>query len=241
MTNRAIPNVKAVVNQYWDSRADRYDGHAQHVAATEIVASKWAELLARLLVPITENPHHRILDVGCGTGFLSLAAARAGFTITGIDQSPSMLRIARSKALRGSYSIDFVEGDANALPAPPASVDAVIERHVLWTMQDPTNTLREWKRVLQPAGILILIEGDWRELEPDTTSGNLNSPDNDPYASIAEHLPLLGGRPAEEIVPYLAAAGFSDITVTELDESTYWEAGNPEKPNRRFAIRAISA
>ncbi|MFI5436419.1 class I SAM-dependent methyltransferase [Rhodococcus baikonurensis] len=240
MTDSTNPNVKAVVNQYWDTRADRYDGHPQHVTDTEAVAARWIELLTDLLDPTLTTQNHHVLDVGCGTGFLTLLAARAGFTVTGIDQSPTMLDIARTKAPQKSCMVDFVEGDADTLPFATSSVDAVIERHVLWTMEDPTRTLREWGRVLRPTGILILVEGDWRELEPDAESGHLNSPENDPYAHIAGQLPLLGGRPAEEIIPYVLAAGFSNITVTELDETTYWEAGDPEKPNRRFAIRAIA-
>jgi ubiquinone/menaquinone biosynthesis C-methylase UbiE len=231
--------VKSVVNDYWDSRASQYDSHAQHVVVSDTVAERWTSLLAALLPPVGPPAPPLVMDVGCGTGFMSLMAQRAGYRVIGVDQSERMLEVARSKSHEGEPAVTYVRGDADALPAADDSVDAVIERHVLWTMADPTATLREWRRPLRPGGVLLLIEGDWRRLEPDRARGVIGAAKDDPYAPIAEHLPLMGGRPAEEITPYVLAAGFSDVSVTELTEDAFWEAGDPERPNRRFAIRAI--
>lgn len=232
--------VKAVVNKYWNERASQYDSHAQHVVLSDDVSDRWVRLLSDQLPPPSPAGRPLVMDVGCGTGFLSILAARAGYRVIGVDQSERMLTIARSKSADAESTPSYLQGDADDLPAAARSLDAVIERHVIWTMADPVATLREWRRVLRPGGVLLLVEGDWRLLEPDRPAGVIGAPRDDPYAPIADRLPLLGGRPAEEITPLVEAAGFSMVSVTELPEDFYWEAGDPQRPNRRFAVRALA-
>src|SRR5688500_8730418 len=101
------------------------------------------------------EPGDRVLDVACGTGALTLAAAeRVGEhgSVVGIDVSPEMLAVARRKPTR----IEWVEAVAEALPLPDQSFDAVISQFGLMFFRDRTAALTEMMRVLRPPGRLAV-------------------------------------------------------------------------------------
>ena len=100
-----------------------------------------------------------MLDVGAGTGALSLLAAELGYEVTALDLSEGMLSKARVKAEASGVELTFLIGPA-AEP-PPGPFDAIMERHVVWTMPDPVTVLRAWRDVVVPGGRLVLFEGVW--------------------------------------------------------------------------------
>jgi ubiquinone/menaquinone biosynthesis C-methylase UbiE len=102
-----------------------------------------------------------IADLGCGTGTLAILLAEAGHHVSGVDFAPNMLRIGREKAAAVELPPTFTEGDAASPPLPEGSFDVVLSRHVLWAMPDPGVAVRNWIRLLQPGGRLVLIEGNW--------------------------------------------------------------------------------
>ena len=104
---------------------------------------------------------HRVLDVGCGTGTLTLMAKRAApaAEVIGIDGDPKILAIAREKA--GHEAVQFDEGLATALPYPDASFDRILTSLVLHHLRtaDKQRALAEMWRVLRPEGELHIA--DW--------------------------------------------------------------------------------
>jgi demethylmenaquinone methyltransferase/2-methoxy-6-polyprenyl-1,4-benzoquinol methylase len=100
------------------------------------------------------EPGDRILDVCCGTGDLALAAAEAGGRVTGLDFSAAMLERARRK----SSAIEWVEGDALALPFADGSFDAVTIGFGLRNLPEMERGLVELRRVLHPEGRLAILE-----------------------------------------------------------------------------------
>jgi ubiquinone/menaquinone biosynthesis C-methylase UbiE len=101
-----------------------------------------------------------VLDVGAGTGAMTLLAAEVGFRVTALDLSEEMLGRARDKARERDLDVEFHVGPGSE--PPPGPFDAVMERHVLWTTMDPVETLTAWRRVTAPGGRLVLFEGIWR-------------------------------------------------------------------------------
>lgn len=99
----------------------------------------------------------RVLEVAIGTG-RNLPYYRAGVTVKGIELSPAMLAIARSRAAELGIAADLAEGDAQALPFEDNSFDTVVCALSLCSIPDPAAAIREMKRVLVPGGRLLLLD-----------------------------------------------------------------------------------
>jgi 2-polyprenyl-6-hydroxyphenyl methylase / 3-demethylubiquinone-9 3-methyltransferase len=97
----------------------------------------------------------RVLDVGCGGGYLAEALARAGAEVSAVDRSAPTIEAARRHAHAAGLSIDYRVADATALPLPDASCDAVLSSDFLEHVADRLDAvLAEQVRVLRPGGLL---------------------------------------------------------------------------------------
>ena len=101
-----------------------------------------------------------VLDVACGTGDLSMAFAGGGARrVAGIDFTFDMLRLARRKALEGGAPRPtYHTGDAMRLPVGDESVDVVSIAFGIRNVVDPLMAIRQFHRVLRPAGRLVILE-----------------------------------------------------------------------------------
>jgi demethylmenaquinone methyltransferase/2-methoxy-6-polyprenyl-1,4-benzoquinol methylase len=108
------------------------------------------------------GPGGQVLDLCCGTGDLALQLARRvgrSGQVVGLDFSPAMLEIARRRSrLFPGYSLEWVLGDALALPFPNASFDAVTMGYGLRNVTDIPQALREIYRVLKPGCRAALLD-----------------------------------------------------------------------------------
>ncbi|MBQ1092034.1 bifunctional 2-polyprenyl-6-hydroxyphenol methylase/3-demethylubiquinol 3-O-methyltransferase UbiG [Streptomyces sp. B93] len=144
----------------WDARAAAFDDEPDHGLRDPAVRGAWAGRLRSWL----PGRGCDLLDLGCGTGSLSLLAAEQGHRVTGVDLSPAMVERARAK-LAGRDAA-FLVGDAAAPPVGEQRYDVVLVRHVLWTLPDPARALRHWWGLLRPGGRLLLVEGVWGTVSP---------------------------------------------------------------------------
>jgi demethylmenaquinone methyltransferase/2-methoxy-6-polyprenyl-1,4-benzoquinol methylase len=108
----------------------------------------------RITVESAVRRSDRVLDVCCGTGDLAIAARRAGGDVVGLDFSEQMLERARRKA----PEIEWVRGDALALPFEDESFDAATVGFGVRNVEDLEAALRELRRVLRPGGRLAILE-----------------------------------------------------------------------------------
>ncbi len=99
----------------------------------------------------------RVLEVAIGTG-RNLPHYRAGVTVTGVELSPVMLGIARSRAAELGFNVRLHEGDAQALPFEDNSFDTVVCALSLCSIPDPAAAIAQMKRVLVPGGRLLLLD-----------------------------------------------------------------------------------
>ncbi|WP_305064532.1 class I SAM-dependent methyltransferase [Methanococcoides sp.] len=103
----------------------------------------------------------KILDVGTGPGISAILLIELGHDVTGMDLSEVMLKNARENATRFDLPVDLIQGDAEKLPFEDGSFDAIFNRHVLWTLQNPEMAIAEWRRVLKSGGKIVIIDGNW--------------------------------------------------------------------------------
>lgn len=141
----------------WDHEATSFDEAADHGLRDPAIRSAWQQLL----LPLLPDHPQQVADLGCGTGTLSVLLAQAGHHVHGVDFSPEMLHVARTKAAGVVPAPQFTEGDAATPPLRAGTFDLVLSRHVLWAMPEPMAALRTWSRLLRPGGQIILIEGNW--------------------------------------------------------------------------------
>src|SRR6185503_8685551 len=121
---------------------------------------KWTmqeELFKRSLIEQAQiRSAQRVLDLGCGTGTLTIMVKKAhpDSEVIGLDGDPQVLELARYKAKQAGSRITFEEGMAYQLPYPDASFDRVLSSLVFHhlTTQDKERALAEIYRVLNPAG-----------------------------------------------------------------------------------------
>ena len=138
----------------FDRVADVYDATRTLPAS---VASAVTEALLRALAEIAPRP--RLLEVGIGTGRISLPLAAAGIRVVGIDLSAKMLAVLRSKRAE----IAVVRAEADRLPFRASAFDAALFSHILHLVPDVEQTLEESVRAVRPGGRLILVSEDHDE------------------------------------------------------------------------------
>ena len=109
----------------------------------------------RFLVARLPTDGGRVLDVATGTGLVAEQLLARGFHVTGLDQSPGMLAVARAR-LDGRGTL--VEGHADALPFPDGAFDHLTFTYLLRYVDDPASTLRELVRVVRPGGTVAMLE-----------------------------------------------------------------------------------
>ncbi|POX45727.1 SAM-dependent methyltransferase [Streptomyces sp. Ru71] len=144
----------------WDAQAAGFDEEPDHGLRAPEVRRAWADRLRAWLPERASD----VLDLGCGTGSLSLLAAEQGHRVTGVDSAPAMLDRARAKL--AGRDARFLLGDAAAPPVGERRYDVVLVRHVLWTLPEPARVLRHWRDLLRPGGRLVLVEGVWGTVSP---------------------------------------------------------------------------
>ena len=145
----------------------------------------------------------RVLDVGCGSGRLTMAAqgwTGTGGEVVGLDPSPEMIQVARKNAARAGLKTTFELGMVEAMPFPDASFDVVLNRLMLHHLPGDLKQrgLAEMRRVLKPGGICLVVD-----FEP-PKSGWLRM-------IVENHLTPMAHVDVREYVPLMEQAGFSEI------------------------------
>jgi ubiquinone/menaquinone biosynthesis C-methylase UbiE len=230
-----------IIRHHWDRRAGTFDEEAGHGLVSDEQREAWNDLLSRLV----GRAPQRVLDVGCGTGFLALRLAELGHIVTGIDLSGQMIEQARGKAEQAAMQIEFRVGDAADLDSADQAYDLVVARHVIWNLPDPERGVAEWLRVLRPGGRLLLVEGKWADNEAfalavrrpaarllarvlDWAALVIRSGKYRTkllrwkYWRLEVQLPFAGGPPASRLVSFLEASSVQDVRAEPLMDATLW-------------------
>lgn len=139
-------------------QASQYDFH------TSLMGLGVNRSNSRMVIEMAKvKPGDKVLDVGCGTGSLTLTAKRyagASGSVYGIDASPEMIEVARRKAKRSGSEAVFEVGLIEKIAYPEAIFDVVISRLVIHHLPDDLKRrgFVEIFRVLKPGGLLFLAD-----------------------------------------------------------------------------------
>lgn len=215
-------DVRDLIHGWWDEDAAAYDASPGHSLSDPVEAAAWRAVLASLLPPAPI----RVLDVGAGTGAMSLLAAELGHEVTALDLAEAMLEKAKGKAADRALEIAFVIGPAEE--PPPGPFDAVIARHVVWTLPEPVEALEAWRGAVRPGGRLVLFEGSWAGEGPWTAAKDVLASSGErlmgirhdhhaPYpAAVLDRLPLRGTSSPAPFVGAVRSAGWNRIRLIRL-------------------------
>jgi SAM-dependent methyltransferase len=154
----AAPDIATFFSDHWkeieDERRTRYE--AMFV---------WRPEQDALLAPAGIAPGQRVLDFGCGPGFLAIALAEkvdASGRVCGADINARFVADATRRAAAQSLKqLSFHHLDGSRLPFDSGTFDRAIAKNVLEYVPDLTTTLAELHRVLAPGGRLHAIDSDW--------------------------------------------------------------------------------
>jgi SAM-dependent methyltransferase len=120
------------------------------------IASRIHASAERLVESADLQADWRVLDVATGSGNAALAAARCGCEVVGVDYVPALLERGRARADAEGLAVDFRQGDAESLPFPDRSFDAVLSIYGAMFAPDHERTASEILRVLRPGGRLAM-------------------------------------------------------------------------------------
>ena len=230
---------------YWSKRARTYSESIRDDELTNEFHRIWFDTLNGFITkrfPNRTPEQIHVLDIGTGPGFFSIILAEAGYMITAIDLTPSMLAEAKKNAgsLAGSPDgpIRFLEMNAEDLAFAEGSFDVIVTRNLTWDLPHPETAYAEWHRVLAPGGLLLNFDANWyRYLFDDDARvsydkdrvnadaiGRFNeNPDVDygVMEEIAARIPLSSILRPDWDIDYLTSIGFDAVSYDDIWE-TVW-------------------
>jgi demethylmenaquinone methyltransferase/2-methoxy-6-polyprenyl-1,4-benzoquinol methylase len=144
----------AKVNDLFDRIASRYD------LINDVQSAGLHRLWKRRLVRMAAlKPAQKALDVCCGTGDVTMALARSGASVVGLDFNARMLDVARARvACEGSKNINYLQGDALKIPFSETTFDAVTVSYGLRNLSDFERGISELHRVAKPGGRILILD-----------------------------------------------------------------------------------
>jgi len=225
----------------WNAQSDAYQ--AEHGAFLRVDRPAWGvwQIPEEELQVLGDVAGLDVLELGCGAAQWSIALARQGARVTGLDFSSQQLMHARRLLAEHGADFPLIEANAEEVPLPDASFDVVFCDHGALSFTDPRRTLPEAARLLRPGGLLAFsiistfADMHWRE------------GDDEPGERLVRDYFGIQEFEAEGIVSYtvpygewirvLVESGFEVLSLTELQrpegaESPYVTAAGAEWARR---------
>jgi SAM-dependent methyltransferase len=194
-----------VSNSLW--AAGRYESVAERIAT---IAGRTVAAVERRR-PLSGAT---LVDLACGTGSASLAAAARGALVTGVDLTPELIEIAEHKARSAGQTVTWVAADAADTKLPGGAFDAVVSNMGI-IFVDPDRQVGELGRLLKPAGVLAF--SSWVR--------DVSNPFFDPIVAVLGAPPTTGFSPDQWGDPAIATRRLADcFTDVDVDDGMFtWE------------------
>lgn len=184
----------------------------------------------RLIEQAALRPSDRVLEIGCGTGKLSIMVKQLHpeAEIIGMDPDPKALTRARRKAARAGTAVRFDQGFSEELPYPDGSLDKVLSALMFHHLQPDAKklALAETRRVLRPGGSFHIVDFS----DGTDRSGGFLARSHGFLARLVHH--SHGSQPDDTVIALMREAGFPEPRELDrqthiLGQITYFEASSP--------------
>ena len=209
-------DIRAQQQAHWDGA-----GGEGWVEAQAIMDAMFSNIEDRLAESARESRANNILDIGCGTGAVTLAAAKAAPSarLTGIDISGPMLALARTRAASAEIKADFIKADAESHGFEPGRFGCMISRFGVMFFADPVRALTNLKSACAPGAALHVYA--WRSPADNafmTTGTRAAAPFLKEMPKREKNAPGQFGFEDEAYVrQVLESSGWTDIEITPED------------------------
>ena len=211
MTNQDNDNEDFIIKNQMEKMVHSYDKYMKRITLGR------EDALRRMTVNLAQvKTGDSVLEIGCATGTLSLAAKRqAGPTgkVFGIDIIPGMIEVSREKASQAGLDVTFQSGSIEDIPFPAKNFDVVMCSFMIFHMSEKVRNkgIKEIYRVLKPNGRLMVLD---LALPPDPVSGRI----------LKLLLGFMFKHDLKELQPVMESSGFSQI---EISQAKYRVLGLP--------------
>jgi ubiquinone/menaquinone biosynthesis C-methylase UbiE len=237
--------LKDEIRAYWSERSKTFDQSWGHKIRTSEELVGWAALFT---TPGGLKRGDKVLELASGTGEVTRVLVHMGCSVEAIDLCEPMISIAKAK--HTVSDVRFHLGDAENTMMPDAAFDAVVCRHLVWTLIDPETALADWFRVLKPGGRLVIADGDWVNSSPRAKALKWLSAQIDRWRSaqplrdqaahdrIMAQVRFRDGLKLEELKNMVRAAGFDAIDSAPLDSirNHQWRSASWSERLRLLAL-----
>ena len=192
---------------HYVDHADRYD-------------RQLAPFTEALLEQVRLTPSCSLLDVGCGCGALTLAAARITDAAVGVDISVPLTRVASERACAARIdNVEFVVADAQTYAFAPGSFDLVVSQFGLMFFDDPVGAFSNLRRSLAPGGRLVFVSwqglpaNEWLTAIAGEVANHAQIPE---FGGLSKGPGMFALMDRDETTALLGAAGFTGVAFEPL-------------------------
>ncbi len=120
---------------------------------------RWLQPPSDLIEKFAVGSNDVVMDFGCGPGFFTVEAAKKAKRLIAVDISPEMLSKAQKKVEKaGIKNVEFLQNDGTKIQAQDGSVDLIFLVTVFHEVGESNRVLAEFRRILKPAGRLVIVE-----------------------------------------------------------------------------------
>jgi ubiquinone/menaquinone biosynthesis C-methylase UbiE len=212
---------------HYVDHADRYD--RQLAPFTEV-----------LLEQVRRTPHHSLLDVGCGCGALTLAAARIADSAVGIDISAPLTEVASKRAGTAKVeNVEFVVADAQTYAFAPGRFDLLVSQFGLMFFDDPAGAFSNLRHSLVPGGRLAFIcwqglpANEWLVVIASEVAAHVEVPE---FGGLSKGPGMFALKDKDETAALLESSGFTEVGFEPLTPTVLLGGGGTVDQSMDFLL-----
>ncbi len=212
---------------HYVAHADRYD-------------RQLAPFTEALLERVRLTPHRSVLDVGCGCGAFTLAAARMADSAVGIDISVPLTEVASERARTAQIdNVEFVVADAQTYAFAPGTFDLVVSQFGVMFFDDPVRAFSNLRRSLAPGGRLAFVSwqglpaNEWLTVIASEVANRVEIPE---FGGLSRGPGMFALMDQDETTALLESAGFSNVALESLAPTILIGGGGTVDQSMEFLL-----